>query len=378
MIPQLAKVYGNFRNSPSLREGFRKNYFEFRRYTNLKLNNFERHWGRQILVSNPTAIYLEVTNRCNARCFMCGRNFGDFPYGDMEWNIFLKCIPILKTIVVVNISGWGEPFVNRNFTDYLDLVRRYSVPQVGFQTNGMFLDDATAKRIVLSGIYNMTISIDSLHPETFAEIRRGVQLEKVAKGIANINKWKSALHRDTPKLGLEFVAMRKNISELPAIIEWAYAMNFEKVMAVFLIVHHPSVRDESLFYDQELADEVFARARETALALQRGSDHWFDLMLPHSFSPAGGTSSQLPEIEHTCLEPWTTLYIRWDGTVLPCCFCNEIMGDLKNESLRSIWNNEKYRQLRRTVNTPDKPDFCRLCHGAKMQNVNDESTHIKC
>lgn len=66
-----------------------------------------------------------------------------------------------------------------------------------------------------------------------------------------------------------------------------------------------------------------------------------------------------------------------DGKVRPCCFTNEIMGDLKKQSFEQIWNGEPYQELRETVNTDKAPFECSRCHFVKYQNIDDVKSHIK-
>jgi radical SAM protein with 4Fe4S-binding SPASM domain len=66
-----------------------------------------------------------------------------------------------------------------------------------------------------------------------------------------------------------------------------------------------------------------------------------------------------------CLRLWLNPIVTWDGKVLPCCFDKDVefvMGDLNNESFRSIWNGRDYLEFRRKILTGrDKIEICRNC-----------------
>ncbi len=51
----------------------------------------------------------------------------------------------------------------------------------------------------------------------------------------------------------------------------------------------------------------------------------------------------------TCGNPWTHVHIKSDGLVYPCCFSDEVMGDLRKESFDQIWNGKKYQDLRKSM-----------------------------
>ncbi len=70
-------------------------------------------------------------------------------------------------------------------------------------------------------------------------------------------------------------------------------------------------------------------------------------------------------IKETCLMPYTDMWIEPNGKMGICCcdnFETTEMGDLTKEKLRDIWNNDKYRALRKAVQKGrNNYDFCRYC-----------------
>ena len=66
-----------------------------------------------------------------------------------------------------------------------------------------------------------------------------------------------------------------------------------------------------------------------------------------------------------CILPYIQMIIRPDGKVSRCCqdaYGNETMGDLKNQSIKEIWNGNAFDDLRRKVleNRKEK-EVCRKC-----------------
>jgi radical SAM protein with 4Fe4S-binding SPASM domain len=66
-----------------------------------------------------------------------------------------------------------------------------------------------------------------------------------------------------------------------------------------------------------------------------------------------------------CARLWFNPVITWDGKVVPCCFDKDaeyVMGDLRNDSFREIWDGPKYRIFRRSILTGrNMIDMCRNC-----------------
>ena len=59
--------------------------------------------------------------------------------------------------------------------------------------------------------------------------------------------------------------------------------------------------------------------------------------------------------------PWNAAYLLANGDVLACCIPGLKMGNLHEQSMEAIWNGEAYRELRRTVNSDERPSTCRAC-----------------
>ena len=53
----------------------------------------------------------------------------------------------------------------------------------------------------------------------------------------------------------------------------------------------------------------------------------------------------------------------------PCCEIADSsvvkMGNVFEERFADIWNNDRYRELRRRIAEDDIPDYCRGCYGLK-------------
>ena len=58
-----------------------------------------------------------------------------------------------------------------------------------------------------------------------------------------------------------------------------------------------------------------------------------------------------------CYVAWTHPRIRVDGTVQPCGPCNIVVGSLREQSLREIWNGPGYRSFRKKVLSPSASGF---------------------
>ncbi len=74
-----------------------------------------------------------------------------------------------------------------------------------------------------------------------------------------------------------------------------------------------------------------------------------------------------------CLRLWFNPVITWDGLVVPCCFDKDaefVMGDLKKDSFRTIWKNDRYREFREKVLTRrSSVGICRNCTSGMKRTI---------
>ena len=67
-----------------------------------------------------------------------------------------------------------------------------------------------------------------------------------------------------------------------------------------------------------------------------------------------------------CNWPWGGAYVATDGSVVPCCLIADptvfSSGNVFSENFSRLWNNEKYRKLRKDIRKGNIPFFCRDCY----------------
>lgn len=65
-----------------------------------------------------------------------------------------------------------------------------------------------------------------------------------------------------------------------------------------------------------------------------------------------------------CMAPWVSINNNPNGNILPCCVSkfHEPFGNLNNDSIENIWNNEKYKELRKNMLEEKKTSTCERCY----------------
>ena len=87
-----------------------------------------------------------------------------------------------------------------------------------------------------------------------------------------------------------------------------------------------------------------------------------------------------------CIYPWIHLYVNPDGSALPCCVADhhKHMGNVRNNTIKEIWNSEQYKQMRLNMLQGKRCTECTGCYSnedkglpSTRQDVNEKySKHI--
>ncbi len=172
----------------------------------------------------PSKLFVETTTRCNLRCTMCVKQTegNGVQEGDMSPEIFEALAPAFPRLETLILSGIGEPLLHPGIEAFIRRARRFLPPgaSVGFQSNGLLLDEARASSLVEAGLDRICLSLDAVSPATFRRIREGGEVGALDRALAALGRARERSGRRL-RVGIEFVAMRDNVAELPRVLRWA-------------------------------------------------------------------------------------------------------------------------------------------------------------
>jgi putative metalloenzyme radical SAM/SPASM domain maturase len=210
----------------------------------------------------PSKLFVEVTTRCNLRCAMCVKQAPGqaLVEGDMSGEVFGRLAPAFPHLEALVLNGIGEPTLHRGLEGFIEQAKR-AMPAgswVGFQTNGQLLGQRRAESLVAAGVDRICISADAVAPDQLRTLHGGARLAPIEAAAGWLHD-AAGRHGRQVRLGLEFVAMRTNLRQLPDLVRWAAGRGFG-----FLIVSH------MLPYDAAMAGEAaFSPTTDRALAIYR-------------------------------------------------------------------------------------------------------------
>jgi cyclic pyranopterin phosphate synthase len=136
-----------------------------------------------------TDLRVSLTDRCNLRCAYCmpPEGLDWLPGADVltdEEIVRLITIGVERLgITTVRLTG-GEPLLRKNLELLVaDIAALSPTPEIALTTNGIGLA-ARAEKLAAAGLKRINISLDTLDPDTFAQLARRRRLPDVLAGVA--------------------------------------------------------------------------------------------------------------------------------------------------------------------------------------------------
>jgi len=260
-------------------------------------------------------VQIESTNICNAKCVFCPRDAMGRKQGVMDMALFARIVDESASLGIrhLRLHNYGESFIDRRLIEKVRYAKKRGVAEVGLISNGSLINEDAARGIVEAGLDAINISVDAAGKETFERTRLGLSYDRVIGNIENLLRIRKELGSRRPKLILSFVRRDDSVEEQQFVEKW-----------------------------RELADKIHVTALH----------NW------------GGTLHGRSDVRFPCYRPWLTFTVLWDGRVALCCADFDgkvILGDMRTQSIREIWNGEPYRHARRLHLESGGPEICRSC-----------------
>jgi len=219
------------------------------------------------------------------------------------------------------LIGLGEPFLDPKIFERIEFCHRHSISTL-LSTNGTFLDEKLAVRVLDSPLEQITLSFDGAKKETFEFYRKGARFEKVRDNFVRFARLKHE-RRSRLQVVVQMVRMDGNAGEVDEFIRFWRAV--------------PGI------------DQIRIKQDETNL-----------------MHPDAGHFAE--EWRHPCHYLWRgPLYVKQSGDVYPCCQSYMLdgapLGNLETQSVAEIWNSEAIARMRQlhAAGRGGEVDVCSRC-----------------
>jgi radical SAM protein with 4Fe4S-binding SPASM domain len=222
------------------------------------------------------------------------------------------------------LIGLGEPFMDRQIFERIEFCHRHSVSTL-LSTNGTFLDEKLAARVLATPLEQITLSFDGASKESFEFYRKGAKFEKVRDNFVRFARMKKQ-RGSRLQVVVQMVRMERNAGEVDEFIRFWRGV--------------PGI------------DQIRIKEDET------------NLISPESRHQAGDWT-------RPCHYLWRgPVYVKQNGDLYPCCQSYMLdgapLGNLADRSLQELWDSEAMQELRRAhvEGRAGEVDMCARCCSA--------------
>ena len=302
--------------------------YNAKKYYRKVVNGILSFWG--MAYPYPTYIQIEPTKLCNMFCQMCMN-----PYllpqekGNMTYDNFIKIIKQFPRTKTVILQGLGEIFLNPDIFKMLAYLKENGY-YVQFATNSSLLTNEVIQTLSELEIDEIRLSLDTLNPHLYKQIRGVDALDKVTENMKNLVR---AVNQKSSVM-INMVASKDNYEEIIDMIDFAINNNIS-------IVRVSWIQQKGAEEQREYVSEKMLPTMNLENIKKDAKKKGIKLLV------------NIPNKHHAlnCQAIYNTLYITWDGFVTPCCHLENPklinFGNVLETPFNEIWNGEKYRAFRK-------------------------------
>jgi MoaA/NifB/PqqE/SkfB family radical SAM enzyme len=340
-------------------------------------------------------VYVEPTSACNFDCLTCMRNAWDEPLGSMTEVVFDSLVEGLRAfspLPLVFFGGFGEPLSHPDILHMIRAVKGLGA-KVELITNGTLMDAVLARALVESGLDRLWVSIDGASPAGYADVRLGDALALVIENMERLGQIRREAGMETPRIGIAFVAMRRNIQQMPEVVRLGRRLGADRFSISNVLAHTPELVEEVL-YGRSYYASTGKSISELNPSIELPRLEINELTGPSLVELLGERASlsfsgqPLQMGGNTC--PFVekrSLSVRWDGRISPCLpllhghihYLDRTrrtiqpvsFGSLPEQSLAQIWHTPDYRALRERLMSFDFSP-CVFCNSCEFAGGNQE------
>lgn len=282
-------------------------------------------------LKKPFTLLIEPSNFCNFECVQCFQSIKSESYltkhrGLMSMELYNEIIEQFKNwdgdkLKVIKLGMYGEPFTSSNFCEMLRIAKEADIAErIETTTNVSLITKETCEKLVEYGIDYLRVSIYSPNQVKHDYITNSkVDIRHIYNTLKYIKELKKERGVDKPFVSAKMLDTYSSENE--------EFLNKYKAVADEVYIDKPHnwvAHKEKNFINSLYSDEKRVELEN-------------DL--------ANTMSNRI-----ACPMPFTTLAIRNNGDVSPCCvdWTGETnLGNISKRNIKDIWNGEEMYQFRK-------------------------------
>jgi radical SAM protein with 4Fe4S-binding SPASM domain len=306
-----------------------------------------------------TNLHIEITSKCNERCVHCyipHENKISYIEPDLFYNLLDQCKDL--KLLHLTLSG-GEPMLHKNFCDFMRKCREYDF-SVNVLSNLTLLDDEIINEMKMNALLGVQVSLYSMDANIHDEITQMKgSFEKTKNAILKL------VENDIP-LQISCPILKQNKDCYNDVIKWAVKLKIHVGDDYGLIGRYDHTT-------QNLNYRLSINEIKEVIDNKVASDSKFLEQIEIEAEKKKNMTSN----DFVCSICHSSICIIDNGNVYPCAGWQDyIVGNIKETSLKDIWDNSEKVQYLRGLRKKDFPkciqcvdkEFCTMC---MVRNANE-------
>lgn len=275
----------------------------------------------------PAYIQIELTNHCSVKCSMCELGNSKRNKGYMTKETYLRIIEQMTAwgIPMVRFTLWGEALMHPEFLEFVKIAKANDL-KVGFNTNGMLLNETRMRDIMEAGTDQIIFSVDSFDDDhIYKQYRPGKRsIHDINRTILDLIRMKKEMNAEHPEIRIQMIGSELNAGQCDKFLAfWTPRVDNCRITHMYAMTRTPDINKNVI----------------------KEYDYFYE-----------------------CKYPWTTMGIYHNGDVTACC--RDVDGKLKignvmDASLEDIYyQSDRLRSMRINLirkNKSGMPEFCKSC-----------------
>lgn len=327
------------------------------------------------IFSAPLMVVWNFTNACNLNCVHCYQDAKHKPLEDeLSLSERLRIIDeMAKNGTVMLAFSGGEPLTCKDFWPCAKHAASKGM-HISVATNGTLLTKENSQRLFDVGVRYVEVSIDSVNADKHDKFRGAGCWQKSIEGIKNI------VAVEGLRVGLASTITKNNFSELKDLIKLSKDLGCKKFCAFNFIPTgrakdiidqdlDPKMREEMLeilykYMEQDKQIGIMTTAPQVSRiclhSAQLSSEGIATMATAHIATTTGNFDVKtFAKYMGGCGAGRCYWAIQPNGLVTPCVFMQIVVGDLRKQSMKEIWDNSEVLDTLR--NRDKRHGGCSVC-----------------
>lgn len=195
---------------------------------------------------HPGRMFIECTAACNVSCHqsVCAPETGitkTREMGMLDVDVFKRVIDeVGPSLGRIDFFNYGEAFLHKRAVEMCEYIKA-NHPHIYLytSTNGGAFSEEQARRLVHSGIDEVTFSIDGARAESYVQYRRRGKFDVAMRNLRAMIDEKRTSGRDLPQINWRYILFRWNDSDEEMVLARRMAVEIGVDRLCWEITDHP-------------------------------------------------------------------------------------------------------------------------------------------